>query len=377
MADFFFYGTLRHAPLLALVLQRPVDRLGVEGATLADHCVRRVAGQPYPVIESCLGQSAEGIVLRGLSQADLEALHFYEGGFGYTVKTVAVHLHHGETIEAQVYFPIPGQLPTDGPWELEDWERDWAATSLRAAEEMMAYQGRKTQEEIARIYPAMFRRASSWLAAQARSEDPEHDLSQDVRVHAHKRAYVNFFAMEEMDLQFRRYDGSFSPVINRGVALVGRATVVLPYDPVRDEVLLIEQFRAATFIAGEKRPWMWEPVAGLIDPGETPEQAALREAQEEAGLQVTRLEPVGEVYSSSGSSGEFLHLFVGLADLRAVQGGGGLDSENEDIRSKVISFRELMDGVDNCIYQDMPLVTAALWLARHRERLRSRDGQGA
>ena len=371
MTDFFFYGTLRHKPLLALVLGKETKALAVEPATLADHRVCSVAGHVYPVIEACADSQAEGIVLRNLSEADLAALDFYEGGFGYALRPVSVRLDSGERITAEVYFPEAGQVQTDGPWDLATWERDWAAVSLRAAEEMMAYQGRMTAEEIARIYPAMFRRASAWLAAQARPEDPDHDLSQDVRVHRHKRAFVNFFAMEEMDLQFRRYDGSLSPVINRCVALVGRAAIVLPYDPVRDEVLLVEQFRAATFIAGEKRPWMWEPVAGLIDPGETPEQAALREAEEEAGLTVSRLEPVGEVYSSSGASGEFLHIFVGLADLSCVKGGGGLDSENEDIRSKVISFQELMDGVDGRTYQDMPLVTAALWLARHRERLRS------
>lgn len=371
MADFFLYGTLRHAPLLATVLKKPVDRLTTEGATLADHRVRRVAGQCYPVIEHSAGATAEGILLRGLSQSDVEALDFYEGGFGYTLKDLEVRTQTGEMTRARVYVPKPGLLPTDGPWQLEVWEKDWAAISLRAAEEMMSYHGRISDETIAKIYPAMFRRASAWVAAQAGPEDPDHDLARDVRVHAHKRAYVNFFAMEEMDLQFRRYDGSFSPVINRGVALVGRAAVVLPYDPLRDSVLLIEQFRAATFIAGEKQPWMWEPIAGLIDAGETPEQAALREAREEAGLDIATLEPIAGVYSSSGASGEFLHLFVGVTDLAEVGGGGGLASENEDIRSKVISFRELMDGVDNRTYQDMPLVTAALWLARHRERLRS------
>ncbi len=375
MTDFFFYGTLRHVPLLAVVLGRSVERLAVEPATLVDHRVSCVSGQIYPVIESHAGSEAQGILLRDLSEADLASLDFYEGGFGYALRSASVRLESGDVVSAEVYFSKAGSLQTDGPWDLATWERDWAAVSMRAAEEMMAYHGRMTAQEIARIYPAMFRRASAWLAAQARPEDPEHDLSQDVQVHRHKRAFVNFFAMEEMDLQFRRFDGTFSPVINRCAALVGRASVILPYDPVRDEVLLVEQFRAATYIAGEQRPWMWEPVAGLIDPGETPEQAAVREATEEAGLEVCRLEPVAEVYPSSGASGEFIHVFVGLADLSDVQGGGGLDSENEDIRSKVISFRELMDGVDARTYQDMPLVTAALWLARHRERLRSQNGE--
>ena len=370
MADLFLYGTLQYPELLSCVLGRDPDDLHIETATLADHQVLQVSGQPFPVIVAYDGARITGRLVRGLSTEDLEALEFYEGSFGYTLKPVSVALGTGGTCKAEVYFPDRA-LATDGPWDLAAWIEEWGDLSVRAAAEVMAYRGRMSPEEIATVFPSIRRRASAWLAAQARPEDPEHDLSLDVRVHRHKRAFMNFFAMEEMDLQFRRYDGTLSPVINRCVALVGRAAIVLPYDPLRDEVLLIEQFRAATFIAGEKRPWMWEPVAGLIDPGETPEDAALREAAEEAGLNVSRLEPVGEVYSSSGASGEFLHIFVGLTDLRDVQGGGGLDSENEDIRSKVISFRELMDGVDNRIYQDMPLVTAALWLARHRERLRA------
>ena len=155
------------------------------------------------------------------------------------------------------------------------------------------------------------------------------------------------------------------------MALVGRASVVLPYDPVRDQVLLVEQFRAATFIAGEKRPWMWEPVAGLIDLGETPEQAAYREAAEEAGVTISHLEKVTQGYPSSGASGEFVYIFVGVADLSDIRGGGGVAGENEDLRSEILSFDALMQGIDDHRYQDMPLITAALWLSRHRERLRA------
>ncbi|MDE4274542.1 NUDIX domain-containing protein [Phaeobacter gallaeciensis] len=374
MADLFLYGTLRYVPLLECVLGRSAESLDARQAQLADHAVRQVRDQPFPAIEACEGASAPGLLLRGVTQQDLDALNFYEGGFDYALKQVEVRLEGGEPAHAEVYFPAPGMWDTTEHWDLDGWIADWGALSLRAAEEVMDLRGCKSAEEIARIFPSIRRRAASWLAAQARPEDPAHDLARDVRVHGHKRAYVNFFAMEEMDLQFRRYDGSFSPVVNRGVALVGRAAVVLPYDPVRDQVLLIEQFRAATYIAGEKRPWMWEPVAGLIDPGETPEETARREAQEEAGVAVTQLERVAEVYPSSGASGEFIHIFVGLADLDAVEGGGGLASEHEDIRSKVISFSEFIDAVDRNTYQDMPLVTAALWLARHRDRLRAHIG---
>ncbi|UWS01575.1 NUDIX domain-containing protein [Phaeobacter inhibens] len=370
MVDLFVYGTLRHLPLLELVLGRSGAALDAAPAHLPDHGAFAVVDQPFPAIEARAGHRAPGLLLRGLTQNDIDALNFYEGGFDYTLRRVTVELDAGGSAPADVYFPDPGLWQTGDPWDLAAWQADWGALSLRAAEEVMAYRGRLTPAEVAARFRPIRVRAAAWLAAQNRPEDPDHDLTRDVVVHQHKRAYLNFFAMEEMDLQFRRYDGSLSPVVNRGAALVGQAAVVLPYDPRRDAVLLIEQFRAATYIAGNRRPWMWEPVAGLIDPGETPEQAAHREAMEEAGLTIDQLEIVTRVYPSSGASGEFLHIFIGVCDFENIAGGGGLESENEDIRSQIIPYDDLMRGIDDHSYQDMPLVTAALWLSRHRDRLR-------
>ncbi|MFW8636588.1 NUDIX domain-containing protein [Cribrihabitans pelagius] len=371
MADLFLYGTLRHLPLLELVLGREGEALNAQAARLPGFGVFQVKGQPFPSIEERAGMQAEGILVRGLSEDDLDALNFYEGGFDYALKPVSVLCAEGQEARAEVYFPEPGLWETAAPWDLAAWVRDWGALSLRAAEEVMAYRGRMSAAEVAEVFPSVRRRAAAWLAARARPADPAHDLSQDVIVHAHRRAYMNFFAMEEMDLQFRRFDGSMSPVISRSAAMVGHAAVVLPYDPARDEVLLVEQFRAPPFFMGEASPWMWEPVAGLIDPGESPEQAAIREAQEEAGVSIKALEPVTRAYPSSGAMAEVIHIFVGLADLDDIQGGGGVAGEGEDLRSQRLSFDELMLGIDTRIYQDLPLITAALWLARHRERLRA------
>lgn len=370
MADLFFYGTLRYPALLELVLGRPISDLDVSSAELPGHGVFAVVGQIFPTIEEREDHVVQGVLLRGLSETDVGSLNFYEGGFDYDLKEVVVKTAGGNGITAQVYFPEPGLWQTGEVWDLQAWITNWGALTLRAAEEVMAYQGRMTAQQVARCFPSIRMRAGAWLAAQAGTADPDHDLSKDVVVHNHKRAHLNFFGMEEVDLQFRRYDGTMSPVMNRCAALVGHAAVVLPYDPVRDEVLLIEQFRAATFVAGEQRPWMWEPVAGLIDPGETPEQAAHREAMEEAGIKLSALEPVAQVYPSSGASGEFIHIFVGIGDLTTQEAAGGLISEGEDIRSKVIGYNELMAEIDAGSYLDMPLVTAALWLARHRDRLR-------
>ncbi|MDC0656851.1 gamma-glutamylcyclotransferase [Leisingera sp. SS27] len=371
MADLFFFGTLRHLPLLELVLGRSRDVLRAQPAKLPGHGVYQVVGQPFPAIEERQGAAADGVLVRDLSQADLDALNFYEGGFGYALKPVTVELEDGSTAAADVYFPEPRLWQTAEPWDLAAWVADWGALSLRAAEEVMAYHGRMSAEEVARSFPSIRRRAAAWLAGQARPGDGVHVLSRDVIVHSHKRAHLNFFAMEEMDLQFRRFDGNMSPVLNRSASMAGHAAVVLPYDPVLDQVLLVEQFRAPPFMMGDAHPWMWEPVAGVIDPGETAEETARREAVEEAGVTLQHMEAVARGYPSSGALAEYIHIFIGIADLSDVSGGGGVAGEGEDIRSKTLSYEELMAGIDAQAYQDMPLSTAALWLSRHRDRLRA------
>jgi ADP-ribose pyrophosphatase len=118
-----------------------------------------------------------------------------------------------------------------------------------------------------------------------------------------------------MDLSHRRFDGGMSPLITREIFISGDAVTVLPYDPVRDRVLLIEQFRTGALGRGDPLPWQLEAIAGRIDPGEAPEDAARREAVEEAGLMLGRLEPVAEYYPSPGAMTEYIYSYVALCDL--------------------------------------------------------------
>lgn len=373
MTDLFLYGPLRHEPLLERVLGTAVAGLKPRSATLPEHDVFETLNGFLPSVSATQGAAVEGLVLNLSDGGILEALDYYFGCFGFARQVLTVLSEDGDRT-AMTYVARPEQDTGAGVWALDAWRVKSAAIALRAAEEIMAYRGRVGAPDVLARIGSLHIRAAAWVAAQKRPGDPARDLDRDVVVHRHSRSHLSFFGTEEMDLQFRRYDGRLSPVLNRSATLVGQAVVVLPYDPVRDRVLLVEQFRAATFIAGNRTPWMWEPIAGLVDPGETPEHAAQRESMEEAGISLQSLEPVAQVYSSSGSSGEFLNIFIGLTDLDQVPGGGGLDSEGEDILSRILSFDTLMQNIDAQRYQDMPLVTAALWLARHRERLRRSAG---
>jgi nudix-type nucleoside diphosphatase (YffH/AdpP family) len=123
-------------------------------------------------------------------------------------------------------------------------------------------------------------------------------------------------------------------------------------------------------MGGDREPWLWQPVAGLVDPGETPEVAAHREVIEEAGLELRQLFLVAGVYSSPGANSDYVSLFVGLGDFSTRATGGGLAEEGEDIKVGIVGFDDLMQGIDAGRYRDMQLVLTSLWLARHRHRWR-------
>ncbi|WP_170557667.1 NUDIX domain-containing protein [Ruegeria atlantica] len=370
MSDLFFYGTLRHMPLLELVLGRPASELEFAQATLKDHAVYSVQDQVFPMIVHEDASVANGLLVRRLTQEDQNRLTFYEGGFDYDLKAQTVDLDDGTTAQALVFYPEPGLWTRAQLWSLQDWLDEWGALTMLAAQEVVGYYGKVDADQIARSFPSIRTRAWGKLAAQQRATGDKREIANDVIVHDRNPAYINYFAIEEIALQHRQHDGSMGAVLNRSSLMQGSAVIVLPYDPVRDTVLLVEQFRAPVFLTEDPEPWMWEPVAGMIDPGETPEQAALREAEEEAQVALSQLEYAGGAYSSSGSSTEYVYLYVGLADLTKTIENGGLATEGEDIRTQILSYTDFMDRVDSHGFKDLPLLALAHWLARHRARLR-------
>ncbi|WP_289085984.1 LLM class flavin-dependent oxidoreductase, partial [uncultured Sulfitobacter sp.] len=202
----------------------------------------------------------------------------------------------------------------------------------------------------------------SRAAAQVNALRSKHGagtLDGEVRIDRIDRAYTNYFALNEYHLAHERFDGTMTDVLERAVFVATDAALVLPYDPVRDRVMLVEQLRMGPVARGDRAQWQLEPIAGRVDPGESPEDAAHREAQEEAGLTLRKLEKIAEVYASPGDSTEFFYIYLGLADLPDDSTGvNGLEAENEDIRSHLIGFDALMTMVDQLEAANAPLVIA-------------------
>lgn len=369
MTPLFLFGTLRHRPLLEAVIGA-TDHLTFTPAHLDGHRCCAVAEGPFPLIEARPGHSAEGLLVSGLRPEDRDRLDYYESAFDYSLREVTLR----DGTRAVIYFPAPAAWTPEGDWLFEDWIRDWAALSVLAAQEVMSYEGQKSPEQIAVMFPMIRARAWSRINA-AQSRHGALTMSGEVDVNDRRRAYANYFALDEYRLRHARFDGSMTPEVLRAVFLAPDATLVLPYDPQRDRVLLVEQMRMGPLARGDRTVWQLEPIAGRLDPGEAPQDAARREAMEEAGLKLGDLIPVAETYCSPGNSTEFYYIYVGLADLPDdVTGVGGVEDEHEDIRSHVLSFDRLMEMSDNLDFGNAPLVMASYWLARHRARLRAGAG---
>lgn len=220
--------------------------------------------------------------------------------------------------------------------------------------------------------PSTIRQDARRRAAVAGAETRrQHRSAQDVTVAAQREPYAQFFSIEEYDLRFRQFNGGMSDLVTRAVFISGDAVTVLPYDPVRDRVLVVEQFRAGPFGRGDANPWQLEAIAGRIDGGETPEAAARREAVEEAELTLGALEKVAEYYPTPGICAEYLYSYVALCDLPDGSAGVfGVPGEAEDIRGHIIGFEDLMALVASGEVGNAPLILTALWLQRERARLR-------
>jgi nudix-type nucleoside diphosphatase (YffH/AdpP family) len=198
-----------------------------------------------------------------------------------------------------------------------------------------------------------------------------------VQVIQQQKRFQGYFAVEEITLTHDLHQGGRTAAMTREGFLMGDAVVLLPWDPVRDRVMVIEQFRPVPYLRGDRQPWLLEPIAGRVDAGEAVETAILREAQEEAALTISSLHPCFSYYPSPGAACEFLYQFIGIADLPDdVTGVHGLDSEAEDIRSHLLDRAHLSALVDQGQISNGPLATLSLWLDARVDRLRAELGAG-
>jgi nudix-type nucleoside diphosphatase (YffH/AdpP family) len=196
-----------------------------------------------------------------------------------------------------------------------------------------------------------------------------------VEIRGQKRLFDDFFKIDELVVRHQRYDGGMSGEERRLVFERGDAVAVLLFVADARAAVLVEQFRPPTLIARRRddpvstEGWIVELVAGMIDEGETAEQAAVREVLEETGYRIANPRPIGKFFSSPGGSDErFFLYFARVGEAQREGNGGGIAGE-EDIKVFQLGIDDLFDMLARGAIEDPKLAIAAYWLKDNIDRL--------
>ena len=193
----------------------------------------------------------------------------------------------------------------------------------------------------------------------------------DFRILAKSDLYRGFFAAVKYRVEHRRFDGGWTAPFEREIFERGDAACVLLFDPQRDAVVLIQQFRLPAALAGAANPWLLELVAGIIEPEEAPDEVVRREAVEESGLAIAELMPIANYLASPGACPERVWLFCGRVDSRAAAGVHGLAEENEDIRVVVLPLDQAYAALADGRADNAATMIALMWLKLNEAAVRA------
>jgi ADP-ribose pyrophosphatase len=189
---------------------------------------------------------------------------------------------------------------------------------------------------------------------------------QKIEIIESTQRYSGFLSILKIKLRHRLYNGEMSPVVTRELLERGQAVAVLLYDPDADSVVLIEQFRVGA-LDDPDSAWLLEVVAGVVEQGESLEDVARREAQEEAGSSPQELEYIGRYYLTPGGSSEQIHLFYAEIDSSGMHETlGGVEDESEDIRIMVLPWNEVVELMDSGRIINATAMLALQWLRLRR-----------
>ena len=194
-------------------------------------------------------------------------------------------------------------------------------------------------------------------------------MNYDWTIVDHAILFQGYFRIEKYTFSHELFGGGVTGEFTRELFERGHAVAVLPYDPQRDTVVLIEQFRAGV-IGKQDPPWLKEVIAGIIETGENEQQVALRECREEAGCEIQQLEPITRYFVSPGGTTEQCALFCGRVDSRGIGGIHGLADEFEDIRVEVVSVQQAAQWLEQGIINSAAAIISLQWLLLNRDRLR-------
>lgn len=192
----------------------------------------------------------------------------------------------------------------------------------------------------------------------------------DVEILEKKVCFEGFFRLECYRLRHRLFNGNWSQTLVREIFERGHAAAVLPYDPICNEVILIEQFRVGA-LAASGGPWLLEIVAGMIDAGETAVEVVTRESLEEANCSISNLIPLYDFLVSPGGTTERIALFCGRVDTSQAGGIYGAREEGEDIKVHVVTLDAALGMLQSGRINSASAIIALQWLALNQSYVKT------
>lgn len=200
--------------------------------------------------------------------------------------------------------------------------------------------------------------------------------TEDYEIRERHLVYSGLFQVQQLVLRHRLFQGEWSVWLTREFVQRQDAAAALLYDPIQNKVVMVEQFRVGLIgRPSHESPWMLEIVAGLLEEGESIEDAIRREALEEAGCEIKELIKIREFYNTPGGFSEKTTVFCGIVDVDGITGIHGLETENENILVHVLSPEWVFNAIDKQeIATSSSTMIAVQWLQLELEK-RKRDGK--
>lgn len=193
-------------------------------------------------------------------------------------------------------------------------------------------------------------------------------MQEQVEIIAEENAFRGFFKLNRYRLRHSSYLGGWcGEIVRERIEDLAAASVLL-YDPVRDQVVLVEQFRIGLHGQAESA-WSLETVSGYCDRAhESPEEVARREVVEETGCRLEALHHIGSFFVSPGMSVEQIHLYCGRVDSSSADGVHGLEHEGEELRVVVLAREAALAELFGRL-RSTSVIMAMQWLEANRAAL--------
>lgn len=195
-------------------------------------------------------------------------------------------------------------------------------------------------------------------------------MDHKVEIVAQTCGFKGFFRLDKVRLRHRLFSGEMSQTLYRELLVRDQAVAVLLYDPDNDQVVLVEQFRIGA-LDRPNGPWLLETVAGIVEPNESLEEVAHREAEEESGCAIINdLIHICDYLPSPGGASEVISLYCGRVNSNGVGGIYGVTEEGEDIKVHVLSTQAAFDAVQDGTIDSASPIIALQWLQLHLSQVR-------